>query len=157
MSSLMIIRMKQLTNIQTYIFIFGGLMMVLGAGVNLVADLRIIADPVTADVCHKIGACVFLLGAICFASMQIKQKYEGNDFTIKRLRRMMILGDCAFVLAGLFLVEKCFRVVYPLFASNDGNMFYLQYINNNWVVFLLIATFLEVYSTHRIAYLIKKS
>ena len=149
--------MKQLTNIQTYIFIFGGLMMVLGAGVNLVADLPVFSDIATADYCHKIGACIFLIGAVCFAAMQCQQKYEGNDLAITRLRRMMVFADVAFVLAGLFLVEKSFRLVYPLFVANDAYMFYIQYINNNWVVLLLIAVFFEMYSTHRIAYLIKKS
>lgn len=149
--------MRQLTNIQTYIFVFGGLMMVLGAGANMVADMPVISEPSTAELVHKIGACVFFLGALCFAAMQIQQKYEGSDLAIMRLRRMMVVGDVAFVLSGLFLIEKCFRVIFPLFATNEGYMFYVQYINNNWVVLLLIATFLEMYSTHRIAYLIKKS
>ncbi len=150
--------MKELTKTQTYVFLFGGLMMVIGAVTNLVADIPVVVTPENADFWHKAGACIFLLGAICFASMQLMQKYEGEDITLRRLRKIQAIGDIAFILAGLFLMEKHFRFLFPYFSGSIEQLnIYAQYINNNWVVFLLIAAVLEVYTTHRIANLIKKS
>lgn len=132
--------------------------MVIGAVTNLVADIPVIISTENADIWHKVSACIFLFGALCFASMQIMQKYEGEDITINRLRKIQTIGDIAFVLAGLFLMEKHFRFLFPFFTDSIEQLnIYAQYINNNWVVLLLIAAVLEVYTTHRIANLIKKS
>ncbi|MCQ2242819.1 MAG: hypothetical protein MJZ32_01020 [Bacteroidaceae bacterium] len=150
--------MKELTKSQTYIFLSGGIMMVIGALANLAADIPVIIPTESAEIWHKTGACIFLVGAICFALMQILQKYEGNDITLNRIRKIQIIGDIAFILAGIFLMEKTFRFAYPFFCGSIEQLnFYAQYINNNWIVFLLIAAILEVYTTHRIANLIKKS
>lgn len=148
--------MKKLTNIQTYIFLFGAIMMVLGAALNMVADFFGL-DAVIVDGLHKIGACVFLLGSLCFAPMQIIQTHQGNNFVIRRLRTLQVIGDIFFIVAGLFLFENAFRVVFPLFTSSmENQILYAQYVNNNWVLFLLVAAILEVYTTHRIAYELKK-
>lgn len=150
--------MKELTKTQTYIFLFGGLMMVIGAVTNLVADIPVVVTPESAEIWHKVSACIFLFGTICFASMQMMQKYDGEDISLKRLRKIQIIGDVAFIFAGLFLMEKYFRFLFPYFSGSIEQLnIYAQYVNNNWVVFLLIAAILEVYTTHRIANLIKKS
>lgn len=44
----------------------------------------------------KVAACLFLLGAVCFGGMQLLQTYEGRDVAIRRLRRIMTPGRCAF-------------------------------------------------------------
>ncbi len=148
--------MKKLSNTQTYIFLFGAFMMVIGAALNMAADFLGL-DVLVVDTLHKIGACVFLLGSLCFAPMQILQTYQGANFTIKRLRTLQVIGDIFFVVSGLFLFENAFRVVYPFFTSSmDSQIVYAQYVNNNWVLFLLVAAILEVYTTHRIAYELKK-
>lgn len=148
--------MKKLSNTQNYIFIFGGFMMVVGAGLNMVADFFSVGEALI-DLLHKIGACVFMLGSLCFASMQIMQTYSGNSIVISRLRSIQVLGDISFVLSGLLLLENAFRIVYPYFTTDmDGLLTYARYINNNWVVFLLIAAILEVYTTHRISHELSK-
>mgnify|MGYP003293563827 CR=1 FL=1 len=150
--------MKELTKTQAYTFLFGGIMMVIGALTNLVADIPILVPTLLAEMLHEIGACIFLVGAVCFASIQMMQTYNGEDITLKRLRKIQIIGDIAFILAGLFLMEKSFRFTFPFFSGSIEQLnFYAQYINNNWIVFLLIAAVLEVYTTHRIANLIKKT
>lgn len=148
--------MKKLSNIQNYIFLFGAFMMLHGTGCNMAADFLSMSE-VMKVLFHQIGACVFLLGALCFASMQFLQQYMGDNFIVKRLRVMQVIGDVCFVVAGLLLLEDAFRLVYPFFTSNmDDQIFYAQYISNNWVLFLFIAAILEVYTTHRIASELKK-
>ena len=87
---------------------------------------------------------VYAVGALCFASMQMLQRYDGPSITIRRLRRIMLLSDLLFLLSAL------------LMFANLGNFFgldqltYLQYVYNKWVVTLLIAAILQMYTTHRI-------
>ena len=122
--------MRKLNKVQTIVFLAGALLMVIGAGASLLA--------------WKGAPFVFAVGALAFASMQLLQRYEGNNFVIRRLRRMMILSDVLFLLSALLM-----------FASM-GNVFgishidYITYIYNKWVLTLLIAALLQLYSIHRI-------
>ena len=122
--------MRQLNKIQTLIFLVGALLMVVGAAASVLA--------------WKLAPYVFAVGAIAFTSMQLLQRYEGTNFVIRRLRRMMILSDFLFLLSALLM-----------FASM-GNVFglsqidYITYIYNKWVLTLLIAALLQLYSIHRI-------
>ena len=128
--------MRPLSKIQNIAFLVGGFLMVIGAGSSLLA--------------WKLAPYVFAVGAICFASMQMLQRYEGTNFTIRRLRRMMLLSDVLFLVSALLM-----------FAS-QGNVFgfshitYLQYIYNKWVITLLIAAILQLYSSHRIGQELEK-
>ena len=87
---------------------------------------------------------IFAIGALGFSSMQMQQCYEGQNFTIRRLRRMMLLSDVLFLVAALLM-----------FASK-GNFLglsyitYIEYVYNKWVIVLLIAALLQLYSMHRI-------
>ena len=122
--------MRQLNKIQTLIFLVGALLMVVGAGASVLA--------------WKLAPYVFAVGAIAFTSMQLLQRYEGTNFVIRRLRRMMILSDFLFLLSAL------------LMFANMGNVFglsqidYITYIYNKWVLTLLVAALLQLYATHRI-------
>ena len=98
--------MRQLNKIQNLIFLVGATLMVVGAGASVLA--------------WKFAPYVFAVGAIAFTSMQLLQRYEGTNFVIRRLRRMMILSDFLFLLSALLM-----------FA-------------------LLIAALLQLYSIHRI-------
>ena len=122
--------MKELNKIQTAIFLFGGILMAIGAGTTLLG--------------WGSAPYIFAIGALGFASMQMLQRYEGQNFTIRRLRRMMLLSDVLFLVAALLM-----------FASK-GNVFglsyiaYIEYVYNKWVIVLLIAALLQLYSMHRI-------
>ena len=104
--------------------------MVIGAGTSLLA--------------WKSAPYIYAVGAVCFTSMQMLQRYEGNNFVIRRLRRMMLLSDFLFLLTAL------------LMFANLTNFFglsqfaYVQYIYNKWVITLLVAAILQLYSMHRI-------
>ena len=123
--------MKQLSNIETAILLIGGLLMVVGAGGSMFLQ--------------SWAAYIFAPGALLFAAMQMRQSYEGNIFTIRRLRRIQLTSDVLFMLAGLLML------------ANQSNFFginlllYIKYVHNNWIVVLLVAAILQLYASHRIA------
>ena len=122
--------MRELNKLQTAIFLFGGILMAVGAGTTLLG--------------WGSAPYIFAIGALGFSSMQMQQRYEGQNFTIRRLRRMMLLSDVLFLVAALLM-----------FASK-GNflglsyIIYIEYVYNKWVIVLLIAALLQLYSMHRI-------
>lgn len=128
--------MRQLNKVQTAIFLLGALLMVIGAGTSVLA--------------WGSAPYVFSVGALGFASMQMLQRYEGSNFVIRRLRRIQLLSDVFFLLSGLLMI------------ANKGNFLgisyitYIEYVYNKWVITLLIAALLQLYSTHRIGIELEK-
>ena len=133
--------MRQLTKAQAAFFLMGGVMMVVGVG----CFVFMWQQPV---VCW-----IFLVGALLFSLMQATQIYEGKNFVNRRLKRMMGLANLAFVLSGILMVDNVYHFFQPLFSDPYS---YVQYVYNKWVVLLLIAAILEVYTTHRISSELKK-
>ena len=123
--------MRQLNKIENTILLFGAVMMVIGSGANMFAE--------------PWGPYVFGMGTVGYVLMQLKQKYEGSNVAIKRLRRMVIISDVCLLLAAVMM-----------FANMD-NLFrldavtYIKYVHNNWVVVLLVAAMLQLYTSHRIS------
>ena len=128
--------MKQLNKIESIIMVVGALLMVAGAVMGL---FKLSWFPY-----------VYAVGAIGFASMQMLQRYEGRNLTIKRLRGIMVLSDVLFLFTAV------------LMFANQGNVlgldwiYYLNYIKNNWVVLLLLAAILQLYTTYRIDHELEK-
>ena len=88
---------------------------------------------------------------------QMAQTYEGNNFVIRRLRRIMVIGDVCFIIAALLMIESNFRILFPYMATTiEGYTSWVKYVYNNWVVALLIAAIIEMYTTHRIAHELNK-
>lgn len=123
--------MRQLNKIENTILLFGAVMMVIGSGANIFAQ--------------PWAPFVFGMGTVGYVLMQLKQKYEGSNVAIKRLRRMVIISDVCLLLAAVMM-----------FANMD-NLFrldavtYIKYVHNNWVVVLLVAAMLQLYTSHRIS------
>lgn len=123
--------MRQLNKIENTILLFGAVMMVIGSGANIFAQ--------------PWAPYVFGMGTVGYVLMQLKQKYEGSNVAIKRLRRMVIISDVCLMLAAVMM-----------FANMD-NLFrldavtYIKYVHNNWVVVLLVAAMLQLYTSHRIS------
>ena len=123
--------MKQLNSIQNAVYLIGALLMVVGAGTNMLA--------------WKFAPYIFAVGALAFVSMQFLQRYEGTNVVIRRLRRMMLISDFLFLLSALLMI------------ANTGNFLgldyitYIEYVYSKWVITLLIAAILQLYSTHRIS------
>lgn len=129
-------QMRQLNNTESLIFLSGAVMMVVGSAANVFAQ--------------RWAPYVFAVGALAFVLMQLKQRYEGNNITIRRLRGIIVASDVCFLLAAL------------LMFANQSNFlglrwaYYVNYVHNNWVVALLVAAILQLYSTHRISHELDK-
>ncbi len=100
---------------------------------------------------------VYLVGALMFTSMQAVQIYEGKDLTVRRLKRIQSLANLFFVLSGLLMIDAVHHVLLPLFRNAEGTGLYNYqlYLQNKWVILLLVAAMLEVYTTHRLDHELK--
>lgn len=138
--------MKQLNKIQSIVFLLGGALMVVGAGCCAFLWRQ------------QVFSFVFLVGAIMFSLMQCMQSYEGDDIVVRRLKRIMSIADLLFVVAGIVLVETANGFIRDIVAQDGGNGYinYYTYIYNKWVLLLLVAAFLELYTVHRISSELKK-
>ncbi len=122
--------MRQLNKWQNAVYLLGALLMVIGSGVSMLG--------------WQSAPYIFAIGALAFVSMQLQQRYEGPNFVIRRLRRIMITSDVFFLLSALLMI------------ANMGNflglshLVYIEYVYNKWVITLLIAAILQLYSIHRI-------
>jgi hypothetical protein len=122
--------MRLLNKWENALFLTGALLMVAGAVLSIFK--------------WQWFAYVYAAGAIAYTSMQLLQRYEGTNVVIKRLRRIMIVSDILLLLTAVLM-----------FASNGNSLgldwfYYLSYVKNNWVVLLLIAAVLQLYTAYRI-------
>lgn len=123
--------MRPLNKWQSAIFALGAILMVAGAAMSIFL--------------RQAAPYVFAVGAVCYVSMQMLQRYEGSDFTIRRLRRIMVLSDLLLLFTAVLM-----------FADNGNPLgfdyiTYVSYIKGNWVPILLIAAVLQLYTTYRIS------
>ena len=133
--------MKKLNKFQSVLFLLGGVLMVIGAG----SFALMWQQPI---VCW-----IYLIGSILFTVMQSMQTYNGNNFVLKRLKRIQSVADICFILSALLMVDTAYLFFRPIFTDF---LTYTQYVYNTWVVLLLIAAFLELYTTYRIDSEMKK-
>lgn len=136
--------MKELTKLQGILFLLGGTLMVVGAGLYVFL------------IAQAAASWIFLVGAMLFACVQAMQLYEGRNLTLRRLKRIQLFADLLFVLSGLLMVDSAYRFLLPAFGGAEGYMNYLTYVYNKWVILLLIAALLELYTTHRIGAELRK-
>lgn len=138
--------MKQLNKIQTSIFILGGVLMVIGAG--CFAFGYMIYPQLTLYT-----SWLFLLGTVAFSVMQSMQLYEGSSQVVHRLKSIQAVADIFFVLSGISMVDTVYAFARNWFSNYET---YITYFYNKWVVFLLVAALIELYTTHRISHELKK-
>lgn len=120
------------------VYLVGGVLMVVGAGCFAMLF------------CQSIATIVYMVGAAAFVSMQSLQRYDGNMLTVRRLRRIMGFAEVCFVLSGLLMIEQQYGVVRSHLSGVTYDNF-VVYTYNKWVVLLLIAALLEMYTMHRIS------
>lgn len=72
---------------------------------------------------------IYIIGATFFALAQINSPYRGDNKNIKRLHRQQIIGALLLVMAGVL-------------------MFTLR--NNEWILCLAVAAFIQLYTVFRI-------
>lgn len=128
--------MKQLSRTQNIIFLVGGVLMVVGAGCFAFMWQQ------------EVMCWIYLAGAVMFATMQMMQTYEGNNITVRRLKKIMTTADIFFVLSGILMVDNAYRFMQQIFTNYVA---YFQYVFNKWVLLLLVAAVLEIYTMHRIS------
>ena len=128
--------MKQLNRTQNIIFLVGGVLMVVGAGCFAFMWQQ------------EVMCWIYLAGAVMFATMQMMQTYEGNNITVRRLKKIMTTADIFFVLSGILMVDNAYRFMQQVFTNYVA---YFQYVFNKWVLLLLVAAVLEIYTMHRIS------
>ena len=128
--------MKQLSRTQNIIFLVGGVLMVVGAGCFAFMWQQ------------EVMCWIYLAGAVMFATMQMMQTYEGNNITVRRLKKIMTTADIFFVLSGILMVDNAYRFMQQVFTNYVA---YFQYVFNKWVLLLLVAAVLEIYTMHRIS------
>ena len=104
------------------------------------------------------AACwIMLIGALAFVLMQSRQRYDGSSLTIRRLRKIMTIAGFGFIIAGFFMVEDSYMFLRPVFSNTaEGYTTYVNVFHHNWVILLLISAILEMYTSHRISYELKK-
>jgi len=128
--------MHQLSKVESILLLLGGLLMVIGSGASLFLQ--------------SWAPYVFAPGALLFVAMQLRQRYEGSDFVIRRLRRILIISDVLFLMAALFMFANESNFLGIQYLS------YIKYVHNNWIVLLLVAAVLQLYASHRIAHELEK-
>ncbi|MBQ6064389.1 MAG: hypothetical protein IJK42_11000 [Prevotella sp.] len=138
--------MSQQNKRLSILFLIGGLLMVIGVGCFVFLWQQ------------RVVCWLFLAGATLFSVVQMMQSYEGESFTVRRLKRIQDLAGILFILSGVLMADTAYRFLLPLFMyhGDAGYYEYMSYVYNKWVVILLIAVFLEVYTTHRISAELKK-
>lgn len=128
--------MRQLSKLETLLPLSGGLLMVIGSGASIFLQ--------------SWAPYVFAPGALLFAAIQMRQTYEGKNITIRRLRRIMLISDVLFLLAALMMFANQAN-----FLGLDF-LLYIKYVHNNWIILLLVAAILQLYTSHRIAHELEK-
>ena len=94
----------------------------------------------------------FLLGTVLFSVIQSMQTYEGKSPVIHRLKRIQNVANILFIFAGISMVDT----VYTFTEKWLGNpqLFY-SILYGKWIVVMLVASILELYTTFRISHEMK--
>lgn len=137
--------MRELKQWQNILFLVGGALMVVGAGCFSVVLWN-------ADI-QRVACWVFLVGAVLFTVMQVMQVYDGRSFVVRRLKRIQGIADLLFLVSGFLMVDRVYALLRPFFVTDVD---YLNTIGNKWVLALLIAAILEMYTATRISSELKK-
>ena len=123
--------MRTLSKWETMTMLLGGLLMVVGSGAFVFMQ--------------SWAPYVFVAGSVAFVFMQLRQKYEGDNLAVRRLRHILLLSDVLFLAAGFLMIANQSNFLHLDLLT------YIKYVHNNWVVVLLVAAILQLYASHRIA------
>ena len=96
---------------------------------------------------QRVVCWIFLVGSVMFSLMQTMQVYTGTELVLRRLKNIQGLASLLFVISGVLMADSVYGFFRPMF---DNITDYIEIVYNKWVVLLLVAALLEVYTTHRI-------
>lgn len=101
--------------LQQTVYIIGGILLVVGAALYIT---RWVGAPY-----------VYIAGSFMFGAMQMLDRYTGNNFMLRRLRRQQILGAITLMLTGILM---------------------LTCKHNEWILCMLVGCIMELYTAFRI-------
>lgn len=78
--------------IQQYIYIVGGILLVVGAALYITQWIW--------------APYIYIAGSFMFAAMQMLDRYTGKSFILRRLRRQQLVGAIALMLAGVLMLAS---------------------------------------------------
>lgn len=101
--------------IQQILYIIGGILLVIGAALYITK--------------WTWAPHIYIVGSFMFGTMQMLDRYTGNNFMLRRLRRQQVLGAIALMITGILMLTSK---------------------HNEWILCLLIGCLLELYTAFRI-------
>lgn len=116
--------MRELNKVQNIIFRLGGISFLCGACIYMFNQIA--------------GMVLYVLGILCFTTMQMLCRYDGQDITLLRLRRQQVLSDLCFLLSATAMLAQVLEFG-PIWARR-----------NLWILILVIGCVLQVYTAFRI-------
>lgn len=114
--------MRKLNRLQNFVYMTGAVLVLLGAAFFPIGK--------------EWAFYIYTVGAFCFSAMQLYAAYEGDNWTIRRLRRQQIIGSLCLMLTAVAMAMNVFHFG---FAQR-----------NEWMVMLTVACVFEVYTAFRI-------
>ena len=100
---------------QQTIYIIGGILLVVGAALYITQ--------------WAWAPYIYIIGSFMFGAMQMLDRYTGNNFILRRLRRQQLLGAITLMLTGILM---------------------LSCKHNEWILCLLVGCVFELYTAFRI-------
>lgn len=100
---------------QQTIYIIGGILLVVGAALYITQ--------------WAWAPYIYIVGSFLFGAMQMLDRYTGNNFILRRLRRQQLLGAITLMLTGILM---------------------LSCKHNEWILCLLVGCVFELYTAFRI-------
>lgn len=116
--------MHPLSPLQNWLYRLGGLLLIAGAALPLFSKN------------YGVAFGLFAPGAVLFAWMQVLERYEGKSATIRRLRRIQLIGAACLVIAAALLFMRWKQI-----APCRGG---------EWLIALCIAAVHEIYAAYRL-------
>jgi len=107
--------MSIMKKIQQTIYIIGGILLVMGAALYITK--------------WTWAPYIYIAGSFMFGAMQMLDRYTGNNFILRRLRRQQIIGAIALMLTGILMITCR---------------------HNEWIMCMLVGCLLELYTAFRI-------
>lgn len=116
--------MKPLSPMYLWAYYIGGVLLIIGAILPLFDELSLLS------------AILFSIGILAFMTAQAKQSYEGENITLRRLRRQQLLGAVFWLVTALLMLLQLFRLF-----SVYGEI---------WKMSFIIGCVLQIYTSFRI-------
>lgn len=107
--------MSIMKKIQQTIYIIGGILLVMGATLYITK--------------WTWAPYIYIAGSFMFGAMQMLDRYTGNNFILRRLRRQQVIGAIALMLTGILMITCK---------------------HNEWIMCMLVGCLLELYTAFRI-------